>query len=301
MKTQEQILAPGHRMCPGCGTPIALRAILEAAEAPVITANATGCAEICFGAYPYTAFNNPWIHSLFENAPAVISGAEALWRGKKKRNTLTNEQKNVKFLAIGGDGAMSDIGLQWLSGAIERGANAVFVCFDNEGFMNTGNQRSSSTPLFSATSTSPTGKTQNRKPLTEIIAAHGIPYVAQGSPSHIFDLKKKAKKAFAVEGPAFINVLTSCPTNWKTPPEKSLDILKMAVETNFWPLYEVENGKWTLNVNLKERRPIEEFLKGQKRFAHLFKEGGEALRAKMQAEVDRNFERIVKMTVVFGG
>ncbi|MCT4591777.1 MAG: thiamine pyrophosphate-dependent enzyme [Candidatus Gracilibacteria bacterium] len=296
MKKQET-LAQGHRMCPGCIIPVALRNILNATPHQVITANATGCAEICLGAYPYTAFNDPWIHSLFENPASVISGVEALYRKKKK---TSQEEKEIKFLCIGGDGAMSDIGLQFLSGAIERGTDAVFVCFDNEGFMNTGNQRSSATPIYSSTSTSPYGKSQKRKPLAEIIIAHDIPYVAQCSPSHIFDLQKKAKKAFETKGPAFLNVLVTCPTNWKTPPEKGLDILKDAVDTNFWPLFEVENGKWKLNIKPKDRKPIETFLKGQKRFAHLFKNEQKARITEIQANIDKNFERLLKLETCFG-
>ncbi len=300
MNVAEEILASGHRMCPGCGTPIALRAILSMVNGPVITANSTGCSEICFGAYPYTAFRQPWIHSLFENAPSVISGLEALHKKRLKTGELKESQKNIKFLCIGGDGAMYDIGLQWLSGAVERGTNAVFVCFDNEGFMNTGNQRSSSTPLYSSTSTSPSGKPQKRKLLTEIMVAHNIPYVAQASPSHIADLKMKAKKAFEVDGPAFLNILTTCPTNWKLPPEKGNDVLMNAVNTNFWPLFEVKNGKWKINFKPQERKPIEEFLKGQKRFAHLFKKENKNLLADIQTNVDENFTRLLKMAEAFG-
>ena len=298
MEDRTQILKAGHRMCPGCGTPIALRAILEAAGGPVITANSTGCSEICFGAYPYTAFGEPWIHSLFENSPSVLSGLVALHENKKKRGELSPEEEKTKFLCIGGDGAMSDIGFQWLSGAVERNTNAVFVCFDNEGFMNTGNQRSSSTPKFSSTSTTPTGKEQNRKPLAEIIAAHNIPYVAQACPSHIFDLKTKAKKAFETEGASFLNILTSCPTNWKSPVEDSLDILVRAVETTFWSLFEVENGVWKINFKPKDRKPVEEWLKGQKRFAQVLKDPKKI--KIMQDEVDRNFEKLLKMEEAFG-
>lgn len=295
-KGNKEILAPGHRMCPGCGTPIALRAILEAAGGnPVVTANATGCAEICFGAYPYTAFRMPWIHSLFENAPSVISGLEALWKAKKRKGELKDSQKDIKFLAIGGDGAMYDIGFQWLSGALERGHNAVYVCFDNEGYMNTGNQRSGATPHYSSTSTSPGGKKQSRKPLTEIIAAHKIPYVAQCSIGYLFDLKKKAKKAFETEGPAFLNVFTACPTNWKSAPNKSIEILKTAVDANFWPLFEVENSKWKVNIKPKKRLPIEDFFKSQKRFAHLLKPENKNLLTELQKEIDDNFDKLLKM------
>ena len=293
-KTTER-LASGHRMCPGCSIPIALKTILNSIDDPIITSNATGCSEICFGMYPFTAFKTPWIHSLFENSPSVISGLEALWKAKKRKKQLSAQEKKIKFLSIGGDGAVSDIGFQWLSGALERNTNALFVCFDNEGFMNTGNQRSSSTPLFSSTSTSPSGKLNQRKPLTEIMAAHKIPFSAQTTAAHFADLKQKAKKAFSITGPCFLNILCSCPTNWKNNPQESLEILKKAVETNFWPLFEVENGKWKINQKPIKKLPIEEFLKKQKRFNHLLKPENKVLLQKLQQEVDQNFNDLLAM------
>ena len=287
-------------MCPGCPMPIALRAILQAAgQDPVITVHATGCSEICMGAFPHSAFRQPWIHSLFENAPSVACGLESLKQAWQRKGKLNERQKQLQFLAIGGDGAMSDIGFQWLSGAAERGHKVVLVCFDNEGFMNTGHQRSSSTPAWAQTATTPGGKAQSRKNLTEILAAHKIPFAAQATAGNIFDLQAKAKKAFAAPGPAFLNVLCSCPTGWKFKAESSLEILQMAVETNFWPLFEVENGRrWRLNFRPKDRQPVGNFLKMQGRFAAVLKDP--KLLQAAQEQVDENFAHLEQMEKVSG-
>jgi pyruvate ferredoxin oxidoreductase beta subunit len=300
-----QPLASGHRLCPGCGISVILKQALTTIDAPVITANATGCSEICFGAYPYTAFKSPWIHSLFENAASVISGVEAMHKALNRKGKLSEEQKKIKFLAIGGDGATYDIGFQWLSGALERGHNFVYICFDNEGYMNTGYQRSGATPIHTATSTSPEGKiihgkSQNRKRLTEIIAAHNIPYVAQASPSNFADLMKKANRAFEVEGPAFINALSVCPTNWKTEPQMGMTITQRAVDTCFWPLFEVDHGVWKINYKPKEKLPITEWLKDQRRFKHLLKPENAPLVEEFQNNVDDYWEYILRMEKAFG-
>ncbi|MEI7511162.1 MAG: thiamine pyrophosphate-dependent enzyme [Candidatus Peregrinibacteria bacterium] len=301
-----QPLSSGHRLCPGCGISVILKQALTTIDNPIITANATGCSEICFGAYPYTSFKTPWIHSLFQNAAAVISGVEAMHTAKLRKGELNEEQKRIKFLAIGGDGATYDIGLQWLSGALERGHDFVYICFDNEGYMNTGYQRSGATPIHTHTTTSPAGteihgKKQNRKLLTEIIAAHHIPYIAQASPSNFADLMKKAHRAFEVKGPAFINCLSACPTNWKTDPQMGMTISQRAVDTCFWPLYEVDNGKWKINYKPKEKQPVTEWLKDQGRFKHLLKPESAQLVEDFQKEVDDNWERLLKMEQAFGG
>lgn len=300
-----QPLANGHRLCPGCSESVILKQALSTIDVPIITANATGCSEICFGAYPYTSFKTPWIHSLFENAASVISGVEAMHRAKMRRGELNEEQKKIKFLAIGGDGATYDIGFQWLSGALERGHNFVYICFDNEGYMNTGYQRSGATPIHAHTNTSPVGseipgKNQNRKMLTDIIAAHHIPYVAQASPSNFADLMKKAHRAFEVDGPAFINCLSACPTSWKTKPDKGLEILQEGVNSCFWPLFEVDHGVWNVTYKPREKKPVTEWLKNQGRFKHMFKEGNEKLIEDFQAEVDENWERLLRMEKAFG-
>ena len=300
-----QPLANGHRLCPGCSESLILKQALSTIDVPVITANATGCSEICFGAYPYTSFKTPWIHSLFENAASVISGIEAMHTAKLKRGELSEEQKKVKFLAIGGDGATYDIGFQWLSGALERGHNFVYICFDNEGYMNTGYQRSGATPKYSSTATSPVGteikgKPQKKKALTDIIAAHNIPYVAQCSPSNFADLMKKAHKAFNTDGPAFLNVISACPTSWKTKPEKGLEILQTGVDSCFWPLFEVDNGVWKVTYKPKEKQPITHWLENQGRFRHLLKPENAELVAEIQSDVDKNWEKLLRMEQAFG-
>jgi pyruvate ferredoxin oxidoreductase beta subunit len=300
-----QPVSSGHRLCPGCGISVILKQALTTIDVPVVTANATGCSEICFGAYPYTSFKTPWIHSLFQNASSVISGVESMHRAKMRKGELSEDQKNIKFLAIGGDGATYDIGFQWLSGALERGHNFVYICFDNEGYMNTGYQRSGATPIHTHTATSPAGKEipgkkQNRKLLTDIIAAHDIPYVAQASPSNFADLMKKAHRAFEVEGPAFINCLSACPTNWKTAPEKGMTITQQAVETCFWPLYEVDNGVWKVNYKPREKKPITAWLENQGRFKHLLKPENAHLVEEFQKEVDKEWEKILRMEKAFG-
>ena len=295
-----QRLAGGHRMCPGCGLGVIVKQIMTVTDNPIVVVNGTGCLEICTSAYPQTSWKTPWIHSLFENTAAVASGVEAAKQALLRKNKLNAEQKKIKVLAFAGDGGTYDIGLQALSGAVERGHDLVFVCLDNEGYMNTGYQRSSASPLGAATSTSPagseiSGKQTNRKDITAILAAHRIPYVAQASPHDHVDLMTKAKKAFDTSGPAFLNVFSPCPTNWKSETGIGMDICKAAVETNFWSLFEVENGQYKINYKPKERQPIEKFLADQKRFRHLLKPENEELKNKLQTEVDRRWKELLKL------
>ncbi len=300
-----QRLASGHRLCPGCGISVILKQTLTTIENPIITANATGCSEICFGAYPYTSFKTPWIHSLFENASAVISGVESAHKALARKGKLTQKQKKIKFLAIGGDGATYDIGFQWLSGALERGHDFVYICFDNEGYMNTGFQRSSSTPRGFMTHTSPVGqqikgKPQHRKNLTNILAAHDIPYVAQANPANFGDLMKKAHRAFEVEGPAFINCFSVCPTNWKSDPQQGMVISQMASDSNFWPLYEVDHGKWKINYKPRNTEgKLEEFLGMQGRTKHLLKPENEELLQVLKNKIESDWHYLTKMEEAF--
>jgi pyruvate ferredoxin oxidoreductase beta subunit len=290
-------LAGGHRLCAGCGASVAVRQVMLAAgDTPVVTGCATGCLEVSTTIYPYTSWNGPFIHNAFENAAATVSGVESAFLGLKRAGKIPAD-KEVKFLAFGGDGGTYDIGLQSLSGAMERGHNMVYVCYDNGAYMNTGIQRSSATPLGAWATTAEVGaaqqgKVQRRKDLTSIIADHGIPYAAQASIGHWRDLTTKAEKAFAVKGPAFINVLSPCPRGWRTAPNLSIEIAKLAVQTGFWPLFEVENGQWRQTVKVTNRKPVEEFLKPQGRFKHLFAPENAELLAAVQAEVDRYWEYI---------
>jgi pyruvate ferredoxin oxidoreductase beta subunit len=297
LSTREDRLAGGHRLCAGCGASIAVRQVLlGAGETPVVAGCATGCLEVSTTIYPYTSWKTPFIHNAFENSAATISGVEAAFKGLKAAGKIPAD-KRVKFVAFGGDGGTYDIGLQSLSGAMERGHDMVYVCYDNGAYMNTGIQRSSATPFAAWATTSEVGKaqqgkTQRRKDLTSIIAAHNVPYVAQASVSHWKDLTDKAEKAFAVEGPAFINILAPCPRGWRTKPEDTIGIAKLAVQTGFWPLFEVVDGEWSQTVKVMNKKPIEEFLKPQGRFGHLFKPGNEELLASVQVEVDRYWDYI---------
>jgi len=299
LSTREDRLAGGHRLCAGCGASIAVRQVLlGAGETPVVAGCATGCLEVSTTIYPYTSWKTPFIHNAFENSAATISGVEAAFKGLKAAGKIPAD-KRVKFVAFGGDGGTYDIGLQSLSGAMERGHDMVYICYDNGAYMNTGIQRSSATPFGAWATTAEVGKaqqgkTQRRKDLTSIIAAHNVPYVAQASVSHWKDLTDKAEKAFAVEGPAFINILAPCPRGWRTKPKDTIGIAKAAVQTGFWPLFEVEDGKWRQTVKVMNKKPIEEFLEPQGRFAHLFKPGNEELLVEVQTEVDRYLAYVMK-------
>ena len=290
-----EVLAGGHRLCPGCGAPNIFRLAMRAAGPHSVIGIATGCMEVSTTIYPFTAWRNSFIHSAFENSAATISGVEAAYKALRRRGKL---DKEFKFMAAGGDGGTYDIGLQSLSGALERGHNMVYLCYDNEAYQNTGNQRSSSTPMGSNTTTSPVGTVSygrkgERKDLTAIAAAHHIPYVAQSTGFHWNDLYKKLEKAFTVEGPAFLNVLSPCVPGWKYPMEKTMHYSQLAVETRFWSLYEIENGVYKINKIPKEHVPVEEWLKGQGRFRHLFIPKNRHVIDELQAEIDKRWEELL--------
>lgn len=300
MMSKKDRLAPGHRMCAGCGATIGVRAVLRALheEDHAVIANATGCLEVSSFMYPYTAWEDSYIHNAFENAGATLSGVETAYKVLKKRGKLP-ENENFKFIAFGGDGGTYDIGFQSLSGAMERGHDLVYVCYDNGAYMNTGIQRSSATPMYADTTTTPAGKCsdgkmQNRKDLASIIADHDVAYVGQSTFTLNFnDLHKKAEKAIYTEGASFLNLMTPCPRGWRYPTEDIMEICRLAVETCYWPLFEVEHGKWRLTYEPKKKLPIEDFLRPQGRFKHLFKPGNEHLIEEFQAEVDRRWEDLL--------
>ena len=293
---------PGHRMCAGCGAPPVARMVLRAVnpEDHVVVSNATGCMEVSTCIYPYTAWTDSYIHTAFENAAATCSGVEAAYKSLKKQGKLP-EDKHTKFIAFGGDGGTYDIGLQSLSGAMERGHDMVYVCYDNGAYMNTGIQRSSATPKFADTTTSPAGKVipgkmQSRTDLTEKMASHHIPYVAQTLAVNNFkDLYEKSEKAIYTEGPAFLNVLAPCPRGWGYPTDMLMQMNKLAMETCYWPLYEVIDGKYKINYKPAKKLPIEEFLKPQKRFSHMFRAGNEWMIEEFQKEVDKRWEELLKL------
>lgn len=296
---RDELFAGGHRLCAGCGIPPIVRLILRSTGSSVVVTSPTGCLEVGTTIYPSSAWRVPWIHSAFENAAATLSGVEAACKALKKRGRVP-EDKVIKFIAIGGDGGTYDIGLQALSGALERGHNFLYVCYDNGAYMNTGIQRSGATPFGAATTTSPAGdvipgKQEFRKDLTKIVIAHNLPYAAQASPHNWADLSKKAEKAVNTEGPTFLNVLSPCPLGWYSKPEESIETAKMAVETCYWPLYEVEKGVLKVNYRPKEKRPVTDWLKMQGRFKHLFKPENKWVIDKLQGRIDRDWERLLSL------
>lgn len=292
----------GHRMCAGCGAPPVARMVLRALkeEDHAVIANATGCMEVSTFIYPYTAWTDSFIHTAFECTAATLSGAEAAYQSMKKQGKLP-ENVETKFIAFGGDGGTYDIGIQSLSGAMERGHDMTYVCYDNGAYMNTGIQRSSATPKFADTTTSPAGKIipgkmQSRKDLTKIIVSHHLPYVAQTIGYMNFkDLYEKSEKAIYTKGPTFLNVMAPCPRGWGYPTDMLMQINKLAVETCYWPLYEVIDGKYKINYKPAKKLPIEEFLRPQKRFKHMFKPGNEWMIEEFQKEVDARWQELLDL------
>lgn len=290
-------LSGGHRMCAGCGAPVAVRGILRALkeEDQAMIGCATGCLEVSTFMYPYTAWKDSFIHNAFENASATVSGAEAAYNAMRRRGKI---KKDVKFITFGGDGSSYDIGFQSLSGAMERGHDMVYVSYDNNAYMNTGIQRSSATPKYADTTTTPVGsdsngKQQFKKNLTEIMVSHHIPYVAQTTfLTNMKDMHEKAEKAIYTQGPAFINVLAPCPRGWRYEASRLMEVTKLAVDTCVWPLFEVVNGEWHLTYEPKKKLPVEEYLKVQGRFKHLFLPENRHLIDELQVEVDKNWEEL---------
>ncbi len=270
--TQKEYFAPGHRSCQGCAEALAVRMVAKALGRNVIVASATGCMEIVSSPLPFTSWRVPWFHVAFENAAAVASGVESALKALMRKGRIPH--KKIVTVAMAGDGGTADIGLQALSGALERGHNMIYVCTDNEAYMNTGIQRSSSTPFGAATTTSPAGRVTSgqvtwKKNMPAIAAAHNIPYVATACPSYPIDLVQKVKKAAEIEGPAYVHILSVCPTGWRSAPELSIRLGRMAVETGVFPLYEVERGRYHLSLDFPKLRPMKDYIKLQGRFRHL--------------------------------
>jgi len=296
LSKKEDRFTHGHRMCSGCGAPIVVKIALMATEYPVIVSNATGCLEVSSCISEFTAWNVPWIHTAFENSAATISGVETMYRSLKKQSKFDQE---VKFIAFGGDGGTYDIGFQSLSGAMERGHDMIYICYDNGAYMNTGIQRSSATPLGADTTTCPAGsvipgKLRTRKNLTKIMAAHNIPYVAQASPSHWQDLFRKVQKAHEIKGPKFINIIAPCNRGWRSKTNDAIQLSRLAVNTCYWPLYEIEDGVTKITVMPKEKIPVAEFMKPQGRFKHLFSPENEGLLQRVQDEIDKEWTQLLK-------
>ncbi len=298
----DRVFTPGHRACSGCGASIALRQVLLTAGPDTVAAIATGCMEVVSTIFPYTSWGIPLLHVAFENAAAAISGIEACYRAFKRKGKV---KKKINFIAFAGDGGTYDIGIQALSGALERGHDFLYVCYNNEAYMNTGIQRSGATPKGAHTTTSPAGKVipgkvQSRKDLTEIVVAHNIPYAAQATISNWADLTRKVEKALSIEGPTFLNILCPCPLGWRFLPDMTVEIARLAVESKIWPLYEVENGKYRITYTPKKEVRVEEWLKLQGRFKHLFTPQNRHVIDELQEEVMRNWERLQRKAECLG-
>lgn len=288
----------GHSLCAGCGIPMVVRTILNSIETPVVVVNATGCLEVATTRYPTTSWNVPWLHVAFENSAAAMSGVEAAYRALARRGARPDGPP-ITFVVFAGDGGTYDIGLQSLSGALDRGHRLMYVCYDNEAYMNTGIQRSGATPRGARTTTTPVGHARagsqrDRKDLTGIVVAHHIPYVAQAALSDFQDLSRKARRAAATDGPSFLNVLSSCPLGWGVPPRDSVHVVQLAVETGFWPLFEVIDGHYRLTYEPDPRRPLREWLAAQTRFRHLLAHP-DGLADELQAEVDAAWTRLRRL------
>ena len=294
----------GHRACAGCGPATVLRLVMKATRGPTIVTEATGCMEVVSSIYPYTSWATPWLHTAFENAAANASGIEAALKIMKKKGRI--KQEHVDVIALAGDGGTYDIGIQALSGAVERGHDFLFVLYDNEAYMNTGIQRSGGTPLGAATSTSPAGtvmpgKLERKKPIAEIMVAHEMPYVATASPYYWRDLLTKVRKGLEVNGPAFLHVLAPCPRGWRSDPAKSIEYSKLAVESCVFPLWESVNGQCQLSVPSKlialapqKKKPVTDYLQGQGRFKHLFTPQNKRLLEEIQRITDERWQRLLK-------
>jgi pyruvate ferredoxin oxidoreductase beta subunit len=285
--TTDENFAPGHRACIGCGEALAVRHVCKALGTNVIVVNATGCIEIFSSLLPQTSWRMPWIHTLFENVGAVVSGVEAAYKARIRKGKIPDH--GVKFVGIAGDGGTTDIGLQALSGALERGHNILYCCFDNEAYMNTGIQRSSSTPYGAWTTTAPVGKRSIgqmtwKKNMPEIVVAHRIPYVATACPSFPLDLMEKVQKGLETEGPAYLHILSVCPTGWRSPPEETIQLGRLAVETGVFPLYEVINGEYRMSVDFPVLRPVKDYLRRQGRFRHLTEKDVDRIQARVEED-----------------
>jgi pyruvate ferredoxin oxidoreductase beta subunit len=295
--TTEERFTSGHRLCAGCGAGIIARMTLKALKKPTVAVNATGCLEVASTIYPFTSWNIPWVHVAFENAAAVASGIEAAYKAMAKRGAW---DKDVDIIAFGGDGGTFDIGIQALSGALERGHDFLYICYDNEAYMNTGIQRSGATPHGAATTTSPAGtkipgKTEYKKDFIGICVAHGIEYAATASPAYWNDYITKVQKGLDVKGPAVLHVFSPCPLGMRHDSEKSIELARLAVQTRYWPVYEVEKGKYKMNIKVPTPKPIDDFLKPQGRFRHLFQPQFQQDLEALRQWADQNWKRVTAL------
>ncbi len=294
----------GHRACAGCAPATVLRLIMKATRGPTIVTNATGCMEVSSTIYPYTSWAVPWLHTAFETAGANAAGIETALKILRKKGRIKDEQVDV--IAFAGDGGTYDIGIQALSGAVERGHDFLYVLYDNEAYMNTGIQRSGGTPYGASTTTSQAGtavpgKLEGKKPIADIMVAHDMPYVATASPYYWKDLITKARKGIEVNGPAFLHVFAPCPRGWRSDPAKSIELSKLAVETCVFPLWEAVNGEYQMSTPSKlyalapqKKKPVKEYLEVQGRFRHLFTPRYEKMVNEIQGLTDAKWKRLIK-------
>jgi pyruvate ferredoxin oxidoreductase beta subunit len=301
--SKPDLFLSGHRACAGCGPATVLRLIMKATRGPTIVTEATGCMEVVSSIYPYTSWAVPWLHTAFETAASNASGIEAALKIMRKKKRIKQEQVDV--VAFAGDGGTYDIGIQALSGAVERGHDFLFVLYDNEAYMNTGIQRSGGTPHGAATTTSPAGsvipgKLEYKKPIANIMVAHDIPYVATASPYYWKDLLTKVRKGLEVEGPAFLHVFAPCPRGWRSDPAKSIEYSKLAVETCVFPVWESVDGQFQLSTPSRlvalapqKKKPVTEYLKGQGRFRHMLKPQGKKVLEEVQRITDERWQRLL--------
>jgi len=285
-----------HLLCPGCAHSIIVRELMNCTDDDLVIATNTGCLEVSTAVYPYTSWDTSWIHIGFENAATAASCAEAMYKARKRKGTLKDPDRSVKFVAFGGDGSTYDIGFQWLSGAVERGHDFTYICLDNEVYANTGGQRSSATPIGASTTTSPAGRVsygekQNKKDLVGIMAAHGAPYVAQVAPNKWKLMVKSFQKALETEGPCYINAMSACTTEWKFAPNETIDVSDLAVDSLVFPLYEIIDGR-ELNILYRPKKviPVKDYLAAQGRFKHLFKPENAHVIEEWQKRVDAQWE-----------
>ena len=288
MKQKAKLLASGHNACPGCGVPIGVNLILSVAGENTIVCSPTGCLETFTSSYGASSWEIPWIHSLFENAPAVASGIKAALEYKGR--------DDINVIVIGGDGATCDIGFGSLSGMFEREEDILYICYDNEAYMNTGIQRSSATPFGAATNTSPAGglsfgESLRKKDMVEIARSHNVKYVAGATIAYPRDLTNKVKKGLAVKGAAYIHLVVPCNLGWGIKPEETVEFSRLLVKTALFPLVEYENGTLVSVKKLKKLLPVEEYLKNQVRYAHLFKDKSRDVIKKIQQIADENVRK----------
>ena len=297
---KEDFVAKGHRACQGCGEVLAMRLIHKILGKNTIVSTATGCMEIISSSYPDTAWKIPWLHVAFENAASVCSGVEAGYKALARKGRVPD--RRLQFIAMAGDGGTADIGLQALSGALERGHDFMYICYDNEAYMNTGIQRSSCTPYGASTTTSPSGKksigqTTWKKNMVEIVAAHDVPYVATINPSYPIDLAMKVRKAMSIKGPRYLHVYAGCPTGWRSDSDMTIQIGRLAVQSGVFPLYEIDHNRYRITVPTPERIPVKKYLETQRRFRHLMHApkglDGQTPIDKIQKKTDEKYEEIL--------